>query len=297
VVEAKTTEVYAIKASTLVNYVSDLISERRISSWDHALGLYVVARVDPEINQLENAIIAERRTQQLRVISVDALISLAEMMNEFDLSHENMLAVLKPSGPKVDAIVDLMSQLVAQGKAEEGSILGEVLAPIPPPRVAQSEALSPPVVTSGNEQGTDVAYWITPVKSDEEGTAEETITSLVGKEALYAFGEKTPGRKHLKPGDRICFYATTVGVVADAIVATRPAREPHPRLRHPENFPWTFNLESQRSYLDKPVIIDVAVRAQLDAFKHRDPSKSWSWFVQATSKLTEHDFEMLTQQE
>ncbi len=69
VVEVKTTEVYAIKTATLVGYVDRLISEHKIPSWDNSLGLYVVGRPDPELKQLENSIVAEKRTHQLRIIS------------------------------------------------------------------------------------------------------------------------------------------------------------------------------------------------------------------------------------
>ncbi|GAI10779.1 unnamed protein product, partial [marine sediment metagenome] len=98
VVEVKTTEAYAIKAATLVNYVNELISEKEIPSWDNALGLYVVGRSDPELRQLENAVVAEKRKDQLRIISGNSLLSLAELMNEYDVSHEDILAVLRPSG-------------------------------------------------------------------------------------------------------------------------------------------------------------------------------------------------------
>lgn len=39
---------------------------------------------------------------------------------------------------------------------------------------------------------------------------------------------------------------------------------------------------------------DVAMRASLDAFVDRDPSKVWSWFVFATRRISEHDYAMLT---
>src|SRR5689334_6692819 len=73
VAEVKTSEVYAAKAATLVGYVDGLISERQIPSWDVALGLYVVGRPDPELRTLEHAIVAERRTHQLRVVSTESL--------------------------------------------------------------------------------------------------------------------------------------------------------------------------------------------------------------------------------
>jgi len=61
VVEVKTTEVYAVKTATLVDYINQLISGKEIPSWEQVIGLYVIGRPDPEIRQLENAIIAEKR--------------------------------------------------------------------------------------------------------------------------------------------------------------------------------------------------------------------------------------------
>jgi hypothetical protein len=268
VVEVKTTEVYAIKTSTLINYVNELISEKEIPDWDSALGLYVIGRPDPKIRQLENSIFAEKRTHQLRIISVESLLSLAEMMNEYDVSHEDILAVIRPSRPVVNQIVDLMARLVAQ-------------------RQVQEEA---------EEEITEVverSYWLTPVKSDEEETADECIQCLVGEEKIYAFGERTPGRRHLKPGDYICFYSAGKGVVAHAQIASQPEHKRHPRVRHSEQYPWVFRVKNVHLYLENPIVIDAALRGKLDAFKKSDPNKAWGWFVQATRKISEHDFKIL----
>jgi len=274
VVEVKTTEVYTIKTATLVGYVDGLISEKKIPSWDNALGLYVVGRPDPEIRQLENAIVAEKRTNQLRIISVESLLSLAEMMNEYDVSHEDILAVVRPSGPTIDSVIDLMARLVAQRQAEK----------LPEEEEKPSEPIG----------GDKVAYWITPVKSDEIQTAEQVIQTLVGQEQIYAIRERTPGRKHLKPGDWMCFYATTKGVVAHAKVLSKPEKKLHPEVSA-EEFPWVFGLESAQLYLSKPIVIDASIRSQLDVFRDRDPNKSWAWFVQATRRISAHDFNILTQ--
>ena len=119
VVEVKTTDIFAIKTAALVGYVDALISEKKIADWDHALGLYVIGRPDAELRQLDNAILAEKRTHQLRIISVESLLSLAELFNEYDVSHEDILAVLRPLGTTVDPIVDLMARLVAQRQEGE----------------------------------------------------------------------------------------------------------------------------------------------------------------------------------
>lgn len=275
VVEVKTTEVYAIKTSVLIDYVNRLISEKKIPDLDHAIGLYVVGRPDPEVRQLENAIIAEKRTDQLRIVSVESLLTLAEMMNEYDVAHEDILAVLKPSGPTIDPIIDLMGRLVSEEKEEEAQSKEEIPAREPD---AEGEA----------------SYWLTPVKSDETGTAEEFIESLVGQEHIYAFGDRTPGRKHLKPSDWICFYATGKGVVAHAQISSAPQKKPDSRVHHPEKYPWTFGLKNPSIYVEQPTVIDATVRAQLAYFKGRDQSKPWAWFVQATRKIAKHDFEILT---
>jgi hypothetical protein len=118
VVEVKTTETYAIRTATLIGYVDDLISQKRIPSWDDVLGLYVVGRPDPELRQLENTIVAEKRTHQLRFTSAESLLSLAEIMSEYDVTHDDMLDLLRPSGPSIDGLVGLIARLVAQETVE-----------------------------------------------------------------------------------------------------------------------------------------------------------------------------------
>lgn len=278
VVEVKTTEVYSVKIDTLIGYVEAMISERTIPDWDSALGLYVIGRPDPEIRQLENAIVARKRTHDLRIISADSLLSLAGLNEQYGVSHSDVLAVLKPSGPMIDPVVSLISELVALREAET--------------LVEEDEAQPERPVTAG-----EGAYWITPTKADEVQTAEECISTLVGREHVYAFGERTPGRKHIKPGDWMCFYATQNGIVGHARVTSQPERKHHPKVVHPEEFPWVFSLDSVEIYIDDPVVIDAALRSRLDEFEGRDPSKNCAWFVQATRKIDEHDFRILTRQE
>ncbi|HEY7350288.1 MAG TPA: hypothetical protein VH599_18370 [Ktedonobacterales bacterium] len=278
VVEVKTTEVYSVKTATLLGYIDELISAKRIPDWEHALGLYVVGRPDPKVSQLENAIVGEKRTHQLRVISTDALLSLAEMMSQYG-THKDFLEVVRPSVPRIDPIVQLMSRLLTGPKPEE--ITEPEEAPAPPVAPAQK----------------NVVYWLTPVTDDEKQTAEEVIQSLVGQEHVYAFGDRTPGRKHIKPGDWICFYATGTGVVGHARVASAPEYKPHPKVRSPEKYPWAFRVENVKLYLKQPVVIDAALRSSLDVFQGRDPSSPWAWFVQAARKLSERDFAQLTGQQ
>ena len=287
VTETKTTDVYAINTAKLLGYIDNLISEKKIPSWENALGLYVVGRPDAELKQLENAIIAEKRTHQLRVISVESLLSLAEMMTQYDIVHSDILDVLRPSGPRIDPVVELMTRLVAQSQDETPPILK------PQPVATSQKDKTPPLPDEYPKTG-EVVFWLSPVRSEDDATAEECIEELVGKGHYYAFGERTPGRKHMKTGDRIAFYATTKGVVADATFSSAPQKKPRPDGSTFEEYPWVCSLKDARLYLDAPVAIDAKLRQQLEAFNGRNPEQSWAWFVQATHKVSLHDFQLLT---
>lgn len=226
----------------------------------------------PKLVQLENAVVAEKRLGQLRIISVESLLNLAELMNEYKVDHEDMLAILLPSGPRVDPVVELMARVVAQ----------------PPP------VELPPEEEKPSETG-EVNYWLTPVRSEAEATAcMQVIQTLVEQEGVYAFGERTPGRKNLKPGDWLCFHASGKGVIAHAKVMSKPEKKPHPKVRHPDKHPWTFRVEEAKLYLNDPVIIDAKVRAKLETFQNRDLNRPWGWFVQATRRISANDFDILT---
>lgn len=192
-------------------------------------------------------------------------------MNEYDVNHEDILSILKPSGPSIDPNVEIMIKLAAK----QG----------PPPELEPE-----PLPTPDGE----VNYWITPVRDEEDETALETIQKLVGKLQIYAFSERTPGRKLIKQGDKICFYETGNGVVAHATVNSSPEKKMSIDIRNPELYPWTFKLKEPQLYLDNPTIIDKELRSQLDAFKDKDINKLWAWFVQSTKKITEHDYGLLT---
>jgi len=85
--------------------------------------------------------------------------------------------------------------------------------------------------------------------------------------------------------------------VAHAKVASKPEKKKHDLTRHPDKYPWLFQLKNQKLYLDSPVIIDTSMRSQLEAFESIDPNRAWGWFVTSTRKLSENDFGILTRTE
>jgi hypothetical protein len=275
--EVKTTDAYTVKTSTLDGYINELITEKKIPDRDQALGLYLVGRPDASFSQMTNAIIAEKRVAQLRVASIEALLTLGELMERFDVTHKDVLAVLRPAGPSIDDMARLFGRVTSQRD----------------PTAPESEAVTPEVgVRPDVSRAEATLYVMTPVSDDTDVSAGKTIRSLLDQK-VYVFGDRTPGRKNIKAGDRVCFYQSQVGVVAEATVINNPERKKVKFAKDPERFPWAFGVKDVRYFFDKPVVIDAALRGRLDAFRGRDPNKAWAWLVQGTKLLTAHDFEVL----
>jgi hypothetical protein len=111
VVEVKTTDIYAIRTDTLLGYMNRLVSDHQVADREHVLGLYIVGRAEAALTQLKNAILAERHTQQLRVITVESLLSIAELVQDERISPDEAVLLLKPTSPLVDDTVRLLARV------------------------------------------------------------------------------------------------------------------------------------------------------------------------------------------
>ncbi|MGD0019063.1 MAG: EVE domain-containing protein [Candidatus Limnocylindrales bacterium] len=293
VVEVKTTDASAIRTDVLSSYIDSLRSDGRISADDRVIGLYVCARVDPDVKQLERAIVAEKRTQELRVGSVGAVLSLAELIREEIISHDEALAILWPSVVWIDDTVGLLQRIAA------GALEVSEPAPAAGGPVAAAAGLTrpahqaPPALPAAPPRQRH--YYLIPVADIPDETARETIERLIRWNSMWAFGQNTPNRSKIQPGDHVAFYQASVGVVATAEVGSVPEDKPMPAIvKEPLKYRWTFQLKDPRLFLDRPIAIDAVMRAKLDGFSGRDRGKAWGLFVSATSLVTEHDFKLLT---
>lgn len=302
VVEVKTTDAYVIKTGTLLSYISNLVSEGVIEDEDHALGLYVVGRQDREFEQLEHAIVAGKYHRRLRLSTVESILSLTELVVGELINLDEAVSIVRPTGILIDDTVTLLARVAGQSESTtpEPPVAAPTLAPATESAAAPaaSPALAPMAASSHTppKGPNERHFFITPVKDEKEFTAVETIQELLGQGA-YVFGESTPGRKAIKPDDRICFYHTGVGVVASARVAGPIGPRAVPGVKHPDKFPLAFDVDEVRYFFDEPVVIDAALRAKMDAFRGKDPSKGWAWLVQSTGFLTAHDYALLTGQD
>ena len=162
------------------------------------------------------------------------------------------------------------------------------------PAVVPLVGTAPVTATAASKRiGDAPLYFVTPVKDEPVATVAETLHSLLDQ-GVYVFGERTAGRAVLRDGDGICFYHSGVGIVAEARIASVARKEPVSFVKHPDSYPWVFDVKDVHYHLEDPVVIDAVLRAQLDGFRDKDPAGNWSWFVQGTRYVTAHDFKLLT---
>jgi len=174
VVETKTTDVYTVRTDTLLGYMNSLVSDGRISGTNRAVGLYVYGRFDNHTSQLENAINVENRRNQLRVVSVPALLDLLHLKQEYGLSHDSVLDILLPAPIRIDPIVDLIRRVVAQEQERDPIVVA--LAPTQP-ESEQAMTLSP-----GNPQ----SYTGRTVRRRGDDFTGKTVAAVRFRGATYA---------------------------------------------------------------------------------------------------------------
>ena len=191
-----------------------------------------------------------------------------------------------PSRAELDSLVPRSASLSQRGDRSAG---GNSDRDAPAAKGASSRRVS------GQSKADGVLYLMTPVRDNGDVTARDTLESLLGN-GVYVFGDRSAGRARLKAGDRICFYWSGLGVVADAEITSTAERRRISFVKDPDRYPWVFSVAGVRFYFDKPVAIDAALRSRLQAFTDRahDPNGAWAWLVQGTRLVTEHDFSVLT---
>lgn len=245
--EVKTTDAFTIRTATLLGYINSLIDAGRIPSADTALGLYVFGRPTLNMEQLEASIIQAGHSQRLRTATVNDVLSLAELVQQQLLIHEETIALLRPVGVRVGSTVQILKRLAA----------GVVAAP-PPPAQIDPQVIAPAHETPlphTSKQAADSMYLLTPVTSEAGASADDTIRSLLDQ-GIYVFGDRTTRRSRLKPGDKIAFYESGKGVVAAAEAASRPERKTVTFAKPTDRYPWAFSVTNVQYFFNNPVILD-----------------------------------------
>jgi len=163
-----------------------------------------------------------------------------------------------------------------------------ILGPSPPPEVTKQP--------TGKKAEAAVSYWLLPVHPSVEGESSVEALKRWLDVNLWGMWRTTPGRKSMKEGDLVCFYATRVGIMASSEIAgstdvlMTAGEWPEPTPMDQEVFKIPLR---NTQWLPQAIPVDEALRSRLDAYRGKKNSPAWGWFVQSTSKLSERDFNLL----
>lgn len=145
------------------------------------------------------------------------------------------------------------------------------------------------------EYKTSPEYWITTITDKKQFTAEQALNELLIKRGIYAFGEDTPGKNQIRPGDHICMYMTQRGIAAEAIVESYPEYDANKIIEGFEEYPWLFKVKDVKVYTETPLPVNKEFEEKLEYFKDH-PRSNIGFFLQSTHKITKNDYGTLTQQ-
>lgn len=161
------------------------------------VGVCVVSPFYPAKARLEE-MLRTRTYPELRLMSLESLLRLADMVAAGQLTHDDVLQVLHPD-VNLDAVVDLLDRRATirpsvSGGAADGRIV---------PNVAPA---------------TDHC-WIAAIRLTEDTSAEQLVDSLIAKRRLLPINPASEAQRSVQPGDAVCICVAGTGFVADGRVA------------------------------------------------------------------------------
>lgn len=144
-------------------------------------------------------------------------------MEHQQIDREIRSLLLDPNSAPVDYMRKVLSQRGVTVSAEavaqwfRSQLASPVTQPLPiqfESRAGHTTILAEPK-SKFQPSGSGTNYWILPAGDRPNITAIGTLQVMLGK-GMWGMYKSTPGRKHLKEGDQIAFYASKVGIVATA---------------------------------------------------------------------------------
>ena len=83
--------------------------------------LCVVCGAQVDWRRIEDAVAVRRTLHDVRLVSVEALLTLVGLRGDRVLAHTDAVALLRPAGARADAMIDVVARYRRQGNAQESA--------------------------------------------------------------------------------------------------------------------------------------------------------------------------------
>jgi hypothetical protein len=185
-------------AATLEPLARAVAERRAAGDGDECtIGLCVVARQSAASGRLAR-LIAHEQFPDIRVVSARSLLSLAAHVSAGRVSHAEVVELLRTS-PALDFMIELMTRPGAGGRSGESQSDGGWRSAADDPRPA---------------------FWVAIVNGDAMVTPERWLASVIADRHVLGVCDGDQVRGHGSPGDWVCFFLASKGIVGHAQLAS-----------------------------------------------------------------------------
>lgn len=161
------------------------------------------------------SLLAQRPSSDIRCVSVESLLWLADMVSADRLTHNDVLRLLT-SGPDSDFTIDLMRRM-ATGGASMPPESRETSGPPQPSQPVQAESAGPlSIVDRSERRGRETDFWLASLVADETSSPEQLLDFVIRGRQLLGVSDSGPFPMPVHEGDWVCFYIAGTGIVGHA---------------------------------------------------------------------------------
>src|SRR5262249_40381245 len=153
----------------------------------------VVARQSTARGKLAKQM-AQGQFADVRVVSAGSLLSLAAHVSAERVSHAEIVELLQTSAA-LDFMIDLMTRPDAAVRSSESIADERQRATVEDPRLA---------------------FWVAIISGDAMVAPERWLSSVIAERHLLAVCDGDHGRGRGSPGDWVCFFLASKGIVGHA---------------------------------------------------------------------------------
>jgi hypothetical protein len=190
-------------------------------------------------------LLEQRETRDIRCVTVDSLLWLADAAAADRLTHADALRLLT-SGPDSDFMIDLMRRFT-EGTAASVAQAAAAVASMMPSRDSKPTSDGAPHLSIVADREREIRFWLSCLADDEAATPEQILDSVIRERCLLGITDAAPWPTQAQPGDWVCFLIAGTGIVGHAQL-DGVVPDPSAVIRGARRFGVVFRLKSVTIY-------------------------------------------------
>jgi len=287
-IEVRSEQTADTDIDTLARTVNALTASLPGDSGERWVGLCVTTPFYASVRRLETQL-AQRALHDIRCISLDSLLWLADMFAAHRVDHDDVVRLLT-SGPDSDFMVSLMRRLTESSGADDE--VSPAVRDNDPANGAPNEPVNNApwlsiVRTEPEPDERPAAFWLVTLLQDETATPEQLLDAVIARRQVLGVTVTDWMDDPARERDWVCFYIDGIGIVGDGQLDSAIPNE-LAGIRGAERFGAVFRLKNVTIY-DVPRVFPKPM-LEFDPWAHMPGDAAGAFF----SPLSRAEYERLT---